>query len=373
MRCSIGSRPHSYCAIEPPCAATTPIDFAVSIEEPPPSATSPSQPDSRYSSAARSTSAMSGLGRTLVEDDGSIEMLATPDPRDPLPATPGSVTSSGREMPSSRSDSGQARERAGPVHQASRDLTARMMSTSTGIVFSFVVSEPRERGVEANRCGRSRAAVTARPAERIRDLSIVGDTGGAHMLIVDAHLDLAWNACQWGRDLLSARGRDPGGRARLPGRAGGAAPWRCRSSARRTSPSRSRPSSRAPPVLRSDGLDYATVAEAAGAARRPARVVPRARARRPPGRARRGRRAASTRRRLAVPGSRAPTGPAALGVVLSIEGADPIAAPADLSEWHAAGLAHRRDCPTTARGRYAGGHRHRTRGLTDSRPGAART
>ena len=39
--------PYSYSRIEPPCATTTPIAFAVSIDEPPPSATSPSQPSPR--------------------------------------------------------------------------------------------------------------------------------------------------------------------------------------------------------------------------------------------------------------------------------------------------------------------------------------
>ena len=43
MRRSIGSWPHSYCAMEPPCSATTPTALATSIGEPPPTATSPSQ------------------------------------------------------------------------------------------------------------------------------------------------------------------------------------------------------------------------------------------------------------------------------------------------------------------------------------------
>ena len=44
MRRRMGSCPHSYLAIEPPCAATTPMALATSMGEPPPTATSPSQP-----------------------------------------------------------------------------------------------------------------------------------------------------------------------------------------------------------------------------------------------------------------------------------------------------------------------------------------
>ena len=43
----ISSRPHSYWTMLPPWTAATPIPLAVSIELPPPIATSPSQPDDR--------------------------------------------------------------------------------------------------------------------------------------------------------------------------------------------------------------------------------------------------------------------------------------------------------------------------------------
>ena len=44
MREWIGSFPHSYCPMLPPCTATTPMPLAVSIELPPPMATRLSQP-----------------------------------------------------------------------------------------------------------------------------------------------------------------------------------------------------------------------------------------------------------------------------------------------------------------------------------------
>src|SRR5207249_1982489 len=47
MRVVIGVPPYSYSAIDPPWTTSTPTDFAVSIELPPPRATRPSQPDSR--------------------------------------------------------------------------------------------------------------------------------------------------------------------------------------------------------------------------------------------------------------------------------------------------------------------------------------
>ena len=42
MREWIGSLPHSYCPMLPPCTTTTPIPLAASIELPPPIATRPS-------------------------------------------------------------------------------------------------------------------------------------------------------------------------------------------------------------------------------------------------------------------------------------------------------------------------------------------
>src|SRR4029077_1361042 len=56
MRIVSGVAPHSYSTIEPPWTTSTPTDFAVSIELPPPSATRPSQPASRYTALARPTS-----------------------------------------------------------------------------------------------------------------------------------------------------------------------------------------------------------------------------------------------------------------------------------------------------------------------------
>src|SRR6266581_4615476 len=87
----------------PSCAATTPIPLAVSIELPPPIATSPSQPWERYSAAPASTSSTPGLARTLSNTTGSTsdrrrDSNATSSR--PAAFTPASVTSSGRRMPS---------------------------------------------------------------------------------------------------------------------------------------------------------------------------------------------------------------------------------------------------------------------------------
>src|SRR5881397_1088251 len=51
MRERIGLCPHSYSTMLPSWAATTPMPFAVSIELPPPIATSPSQPCDLYGGA----------------------------------------------------------------------------------------------------------------------------------------------------------------------------------------------------------------------------------------------------------------------------------------------------------------------------------
>jgi membrane dipeptidase len=174
------------------------------------------------------------------------------------------------------------------------------------------------------------------------------------VLIVDAHLDLAWNALQWGRDLrttvaeIRATEIDLEGPGRGRGTVGlpelAAAPVavavvtllaRCTGT----------------PVT---GLDYATVAEAGKVAREQlafyraledeqlATIIVDAAGLE----VHLGRWAAWE----AEPAGKQPP----LGVVLSMEGADPIATPDELPCWHAAGLrliglAH------YGHGRYAGG------------------
>ena len=174
------------------------------------------------------------------------------------------------------------------------------------------------------------------------------------MLIVDAHLDLAWNALQWGRDLrrtvteirASERGRTGPGRAdgtvALPElREGRVAVAVATILARCTgSPA--------------DGLDYETLAEASSVARgqlawyrtleREGRLTVLEDAGTLRGHVER------WRAWDAAPDGAAPP----LGIVLSCEGADPIPEPYDLPEWHGAGLrvvglSH------YGNGRYAGG------------------
>lgn len=161
-----------------------------------------------------------------------------------------------------------------------------------------------------------------------------GDT--AAVLIVDAHLDLAWNALQWGRDLRLPVAQIRAAEAGLegPGRGCGtvalpelaAAPVAvaiCTLLARCTGT----------PVA---GLDHATPAEATAVAWEQLRFY----------------RALEEERRVTVitdaPGldrhllrwkHPATDGqPLPLGVVLSMEGADPITIPDELPLWHAAGL-----------------------------------
>src|SRR5437773_268572 len=95
--------------MEPPCSATTPIDLAVSIDEPPPSATSPSQPESRKTPTPRSTSAMSGLGRTSSKTKCS-PTCSSRRSRSPAATIPESVTTRGRETPKPCSACDSARE-----------------------------------------------------------------------------------------------------------------------------------------------------------------------------------------------------------------------------------------------------------------------
>ena len=103
MRDSMGLWPHSYSTMLPLCAATTPMPLAVSIELPPPMATSPSQPWARYSVAPSSTRATPGLARTLSNTTGSTSLRrsdSSATSSSPAALTPASVTSSGRRMPS---------------------------------------------------------------------------------------------------------------------------------------------------------------------------------------------------------------------------------------------------------------------------------
>src|SRR5207244_9706409 len=77
----------------------TPTDFAVSIELPPPRATRPSQSDSRYTTLARPTSSISGLGRTSSKTTAFSRCASVASAR-PAATTPLSVTRSGRLTPS---------------------------------------------------------------------------------------------------------------------------------------------------------------------------------------------------------------------------------------------------------------------------------
>ena len=183
------------------------------------------------------------------------------------------------------------------------------------------------------------------------------------MLIVDAHLDLAWNACQWERDLRlpvaairdAEAGRDGPGRGRgtvaLPElRQANVAVAIVTLLARTTGET-------------VPGLDYATVAEANAVARSQLAWY---RALERDGELVVVEDAAALHAHVdawrawesATGGPQPP-----LGVVLGMEGADPITAPSELPEWHQAGLrivglAH------YGAGRYAGGT-HTDAGLTD--------
>ena len=103
MRERIGLWPHSYSTMLPSWAATTPMPLAVSIELPPPMATSPSHPCERYSVAPSSTSSTPGFARTLSNTTGSTSERrsdSSATSSSPAALTPASVTSSGRRMPS---------------------------------------------------------------------------------------------------------------------------------------------------------------------------------------------------------------------------------------------------------------------------------
>ena len=133
MRCSIGSRPHSYCAIEPPCRDDDAdrlrrVHRRAAAERDEPVAAR--RPDTRR--RARSTSAMSGLGRTSSKTTAPSSCGSTRS-TSPAAATPGSVTSIGRETPSSPSTSRRLDTAPGPCTRRVGTLTARTMSTSTGM------------------------------------------------------------------------------------------------------------------------------------------------------------------------------------------------------------------------------------------------
>jgi membrane dipeptidase len=183
------------------------------------------------------------------------------------------------------------------------------------------------------------------------------------VLIVDGHLDLAWNGIQWERDLrepvatLRAReqGREGPGRGRntvaLPElRAGRVAVALASLLARSTGT----------PV---EGLDYPTAAEASAVAGGQLAYY-RTLEREGLVRVLEDAAALSAHVRLWRAWDEAGEGaPPALGVVLMLEGADPVAAPAELHEWRTAGarivgLAH------YGPGRYAGGT-GTTDGLSD--------
>ncbi len=174
------------------------------------------------------------------------------------------------------------------------------------------------------------------------------------MLIVDAHLDLAWNALQWGRDL-----RRPVADIRAMER-GQAGPGRGRGTVALPELREGRVAVAVATILArctgnpTAGLDYETLAEATSVARDQLawyRVLERE------GRVTVLEDAGTLRGHVerwraweAAPDGEAPP----LGIVLSCEGADPISEPADLPEWHGAGLrvvglSH------YGNGRYAGG------------------
>ena len=174
------------------------------------------------------------------------------------------------------------------------------------------------------------------------------------MLIVDGHLDLAWNACQWGRDLLRSVDAIRQSEHGLEGRAWGAGTVAL-------------PELRAGRVAvaiasvlaRSTGtpearLDYRTVAEAGVVARD---QIAWYRAREHDGHLVVLETADALHRHMESWHSwelEPDPVPPRLGVVLSLEGADPVAEPDELSVWHGAGvrivgLSH------YGTGRYAGG------------------
>jgi membrane dipeptidase len=183
------------------------------------------------------------------------------------------------------------------------------------------------------------------------------------VLIVDAHLDLAWNALQWGRDLTR-----PVAEIRAA-EAGVEEPGRGRGTVALPELARGRVAVTVATVIArctgvpEDGLDYQTVEEASRVARDQLAWY---RAREREGGIVVIEDAATLRghvarwrewERLAV------DEPPALGVVLSCEGADPIAEPDVLDAWRDAGLrvvglSH------YGTGRYAGGT-HTDGGLTE--------
>src|SRR5438067_3725683 len=130
MRLVIGVPPYSYSRIEPPCATSTPAAFAVSIELPPPSATSPSQPDSRYAALARPTSSMSGFGRTSSKTTAPPR-CASVALASPAETTPGSVTSRGRVTPRPATSSPTCAIAPAPWTMRVGTSTARTAATST--------------------------------------------------------------------------------------------------------------------------------------------------------------------------------------------------------------------------------------------------
>ena len=174
------------------------------------------------------------------------------------------------------------------------------------------------------------------------------------MLIIDAHLDLSWNALQWNRNLLDSvytiRTQEVG--VPGPGRAGGtvALPEMRQGRIAVTF---------ATLLARSTGqatphIDYGSPAQAYATAHGQLAYY---RALEQAGHIRIISDAAAMRGHMAEwetweTNPTAPTPP--LGFVISMEGADPILEPAQLEQWHAAGL--RLLGPTHyGRGRYAGG------------------
>jgi len=130
IRLVIGVPPYSYSTIEPPWAASTPIDFAVSIELPPPRATRPSQPASTYAARARPTSSMSGFARTSSKRTAFSRCASVASAR-PAATTPLSVTSRGRLTPSSATSSPTRAIAPAPWTIRVGTSTVRTVSTST--------------------------------------------------------------------------------------------------------------------------------------------------------------------------------------------------------------------------------------------------
>ena len=91
----------AYCSSGSGCVTITPTPLARSIDEPPPTATMPSQPSARYIAAASITASSVGFGGVSwkTRTSAAPPIVATTRSRRPAAATPRSVTTRARRMP----------------------------------------------------------------------------------------------------------------------------------------------------------------------------------------------------------------------------------------------------------------------------------